>query len=135
MSQENVELVRRLYAAIECRDMTQVLEIWDPQVEWREAEGHPYADGNPYLGPEQILEGVFSRLGGEWEGFTAHPQEYLDAGDVVVVLGRYTGTYKETGRVLDAQIAHVYRLRDGRVVAFQQYTDTAQFLAVTGKGL
>jgi ketosteroid isomerase-like protein len=48
------------------------------------------------------------------------------AGDAVVVLGRYKGVFKATGRALDAQLVHVWRVEDGKVVAFQQYTDTLQ---------
>jgi ketosteroid isomerase-like protein len=44
-----------------------------------------------------------------------------------VTEGRYTGTYKATGRRIDAQFAHVWRISDGKVSGFQQYTDTAQF--------
>jgi hypothetical protein len=99
---------------------------------WNEAENFPYADGNPYVGHDAILCGVFARLGGEWEGFAAVPEEYLDAGDTVVVLGRYRGTYRATGRRFDADMAHVWRVRDGQAVSFRQYTDTLQAARVTG---
>lgn len=46
---------------------------------------------------------------------------------VVVVLGRYRGTYRATGKAMDAQMAHVWRVADGKVAGFQQYTDTLQF--------
>jgi uncharacterized protein len=75
---------------------------------------------------------VFARLGSEWDGFAAAPEEYLDAGDAVIVLGRYRGTCKATGRALDAQMAHVWRVEGGRATRFQQYTDTLQAARVTG---
>jgi ketosteroid isomerase-like protein len=53
-----------------------------------------------------------------------------DAGQYVVIEGRYTGTYKPTGRKLDAQLCHVLRIQDGKLVGFQQYLDTAQLQAV-----
>ena len=102
-----------------------------PDIVWNEAENFPYADRNPYLGPEAILTGVFGRIGTDWEGFAPVPEEFLDAGDTVVVLGRYRGTYKATGRTLDAQFVHVWRVEDGKAVAFQQYTDTLQAVRVT----
>jgi hypothetical protein len=52
--------------------------------------------------------------------------EFLDAGDTVVVLGYYKATYKATGAPLNAQFAHIWRLRETKITAFQQYTDTAQ---------
>ena len=36
-------------------------------IEWNAAENCPYADGNPYIGPEGILCGIFDRIGVEWE--------------------------------------------------------------------
>lgn len=52
------------------------------------------------------------------------------SGDRVVVPGRYAGTNKATGKALDAQFAHVLTVTDGRIVGFQQYTDTARWLDV-----
>lgn len=126
MSKENVALVEAIYTAFGTGDVPGVLSRMSADIVWTEAENFPYADRNPYLGPEAVLTGVFARIGEEWDGFTAMPEDLLDAGDTVVVLGRYTGTYKATGRVLDAQLVHVWRVEDGQVVSFQQYTDTLQ---------
>jgi uncharacterized protein len=115
-----------MYDAFARGDVGGVLSGMDPQIVWNEAEGFPYADGNPYVGPNAIVQGVFMRLATEWDGFAATPSELLDAGGAVVALGRYTGVYKRTGAKLDAQFAHVWRLSDGKAVRFQQYTDTAQ---------
>jgi ketosteroid isomerase-like protein len=131
MSKENVDLIRGVYAGFESGDMPDILSRLSPDIVWNEAEHFPYADGNPYRGPEAVLAGVFARLGGEWDGFAAVPDEYLDAGDTVIMLGRYRGTYKATGRTLDAQVVHVWRIADGKAVAFQQYTDTLQAARVT----
>jgi ketosteroid isomerase-like protein len=127
MSQENVQLIRSLYGAFARGDISAVLAALDPGIVWNEAENFLYADGNPYVGPDAVLNGVLARLGAEWEGFAAVPQEILDAGDTVVSLGRYTGTCKATGAKVDAQYVHVFRIRAGKIAGFQQYTDTAQF--------
>lgn len=132
MSHENVELVRAIYGAFASGDIDGVVSRMDPEIVWNEAENFPYADNNPYRGPEAILTGVFARLGTEWEGFAAVPEEYLDSDDTVVVLGRYRGTWRATGRAMDAQLVHVWRIADGRATAFQQYTDTLQAARVTG---
>ena len=66
------------------------------------------------------------------EGFAVYPGECHDAGSVVVVEARYTGTYKQTGKKLDAQVCHVWKIRDGKVTSFQQYVDTAQLQDVEG---
>ncbi len=103
-----------------------------PDIAWNEAENNPYADGNPYIGPEAVLDGIFARCAAEWDGFTVTPDEFIDAGDTVVALCRYTGEYKATGRALDAQVAHIWRLKGGKVAAFDQRLDTLQFQRVMG---
>lgn len=133
MSHENVARVRAIYEAFAAGDIAGVLNRMSPDIVWNEAESFLYADGNPYRGPEGVLNGVFARIGDDWDGFQAIPQEYLDAGDTVVVLGRYRGTAKATGRPLDAQLAHVWRVEDGKAVGFQQYTDTLQAARATGQ--
>jgi ketosteroid isomerase-like protein len=127
MSQENVQLIRGLYEAFGTGDIAAVLGQMDQTIEWREAENFIYADRSPYVGPQAILEGVFMRLGSEWTSFTVTPEEWLDAGHQVVVLGTYSGTNKATGSSVRAQFAHIWAVRGQRVVRFQQYTDTKQF--------
>jgi hypothetical protein len=127
MSQENVQIIRDIYEAFARGDVPAVLQAFDPQIEWREAENFLYADGNPYLGPQAILSGVFMRLGTEWDGFSAVPADLLDAGAQVVALGLYSGTHKTTGKQVRAQFAHIWTVDQGKVRKFQQYTDTQQF--------
>ncbi|HXR40573.1 MAG TPA: nuclear transport factor 2 family protein [Terracidiphilus sp.] len=126
MSQSNLGCIQSLYAAFARGDGPAVLAGMDPAIVWNEAEGFPYADRNPYIGPAAVAEGVFFRIATEWDNFQAVPVEFLDAGDTIIATGRYRATNKATHIPLDAQFAHFWRLRDGKVIAFQQYTDTAQ---------
>jgi uncharacterized protein len=130
MSTENVQLIRGLYEAFGKGDVATVLGKMDENIEWREAENFIYADCNPYIGPQEVLDGVLMRFGSEWDAFTVTPEEWLDAGNHVVVLGTYTGTHKATGRVVRAQFAHVWAVKGPRVLRFQQFTDTKQFAEV-----
>ncbi len=136
MSQENVELMRGMYEAFGRGDIETVLGEMDEGIEWNEAENFIYADRNPYVGPQAVLEGVFARLGEDWEVFEVKPDEILDAGDRVVALGHYIGKHKASGKEVRAQFAHVWGVREGKVTSFQQYTDTKQFAdAVQKSGL
>lgn len=127
MPHQSVDVIRELYNSFGRGDVPAVLSQMDQQIEWNEAENFIYADRNPYVGPQAVLEGVFMRLGSEWEGFSVKPEEWLDAGNHVVVLGTYGGRHKETGKEVRAQFAHVWGMRGDRIVRFQQYTDTKQF--------
>ena len=120
---DNTAIIRGIYAAFAAGDMPAVLATFAPQIRWHEAEGFPY--GGLYTGPDQVLEHVFMKLGTEWEGFAALPDEYVAEGGTVVVLGRYQGVYKATGKEISVPMVHVWKLRDGRVAEFFQHTDTA----------
>jgi ketosteroid isomerase-like protein len=129
----NLQLARDMYDAFARGDMAAVLGAFDPNIEWREAEGNPYEpEGTPWFGPDAIAQNLFVRLGAEWDGFTVTPKEFHDGGDTVVVEGRYTGSFKPTGKSIDAQFCHVWKLRDGKVLSFQQYVDTAQLQRALG---
>ena len=52
------------------------------------------------------------------------PHEFIDGGDTIVVLGKYSGTYKKTNKSFQADFAHVWKLREGKAVRFVQYVDT-----------
>lgn len=132
MSQENVEFVRAIYDAFAAGDLPGVLAGMSPDIVWNEAENSIYADANPYVGPEAVRTGVFARLGSEWDGFAVVPEEYLDAGETIVVLGRYRAECKATSKAMDAQFAHVWRMRDGKAAHVHQYIDTLQAARVTG---
>ncbi|MCE3243544.1 MAG: hypothetical protein K0Q83_4051 [Deltaproteobacteria bacterium] len=127
MSQENMTVIRGMYESFSKGDVISVLGQMHQHIEWREAENFIYADRSPYRGPQAVLEGVFMRLASEWADFKVMPEEWLDAGNHIVVLGTYSGRHKESSREVRAQFAHIWGVTHGRVVRFQQYTDTKQF--------
>ena len=130
----NVQLAKDIYAAFARGDIPTVLAGFHPEVQWREAEGNPYQpDGAAWVGPQAVLEKGFTRIGAEWEDFTVTVRALLDAGEHVVMEGRYTGTYKPSSRSLDAQVCHVLSFRDGKLFSYQQYIDTGQLQAVMAK--
>jgi len=127
----NVRVVQHVYEAFGRGDIPTVLGAFDPKIEWRQAEGNPYQpSGEAWIGPGAVLENLFMRLGSEWDGFQVHPKQFHDAGGTGVVEARYTGKFKPTGKPLDAQVCHVWKIRNGKVASFQQYVDTAQLQAV-----
>lgn len=124
---DNKQAVRAFYEAVAGGNVPGVLGLLDPQCAWNEAEHFIYAGGNPYVGPQAILMGVFARLAGEWNGFSATSESLTAEGDTVISQGRYRATHKATGKSVDAQFVHAFTLKDGKIARFQQYTDTAQF--------
>jgi uncharacterized protein len=124
---DNVRLLKNLYDAFGRGDIPNVLGMMSSDIKWYEAESNPYMpSGEAWVGPDAVLNNLFMRLGGEWDGFTVHPGSFHGAGDSVIVEARYSGTYKPTGKRLDAQVCHVRDVKDGKLTRFQQYVDTAK---------
>ena len=129
---DSTQIIKGVYDAFARGDVAAVLGAFDPQIDWRDAEGFLYAEGNPYVGPAAVAEGIFARIVGDVQDFAVRPERFSDAGDTVLVEGRYSGTWKATGRPIDAQFAHVWQVRGGKVTRFQQYTDTRQWAWAAG---
>lgn len=129
---KSIDLVRSLYDAFAAGDVPGFLARLHPEVVWNEAEGFPYSDRNPHVGPEAIVSGVFARLGADWHDFRVEVGEIVGGGEVVTMLGRYRGRAVRTGRELDVQCTHTWWIRDGQVVRFQQMVDTARVAANLG---
>jgi len=124
MHMSNLEIVQRSYDSFERGDLAAVLADLDPEIEWHQAQGLPH--GGLYRGREAVSRNVFEPLDAEWwSEFSAVPDEFLDAGEQVVALGRYRGTAKTTGKLLDVPFVHVWTLREGRATRFRQFLDTA----------
>ncbi len=88
---------------------------------------------HPFVGPQQVLENIFGRLGEEFEDFRIHCLRFVDGGDTVVVEARYqAASHRATGEPLDVPTAHVWGVRDGRITRFQQYVDTRTSADVMG---
>lgn len=118
------EVVRSSYEAFARGDLDAVVADMHPEIEWHQAQGLPH--GGLYRGLDEVRRRVFDPLDEEWwEEFHADPDEFLEAGEHVVVLGRYTGRAKGTGKPLDVPFVHVWSFRAGKAVRFRQFLDTA----------
>ena len=126
-SPANVSIVEGAYKAFAVGDVPAVLASLDANIVWNEAENFPYADGNPYKGPDAVLKGVFTRIGSEWEYFKLADIKLFEmSNDYVLATGRYQAKYKKNSATIDAQFAHLWKLKDGKAISFQQYVDTKQ---------
>lgn len=119
-----LEIASASYVAFANHDTAGVLADLDPDIEWVQAQGLPH--GGTYRGVEEVQRNIFDPLDRDWwDAFTAEPDEFIDAGDQVVVVGRYRATAKRSRRRLDVPYVHVWTVRDGKVVRFRQFLDTA----------
>ena len=129
---DSIATVKALYDAFALGDVPAALGLFDPEMHWMEAESGPLAVNNPYLGPQAVAEGVFMPLVGDFDDFTVTVEQLSGDSETVTAQGRYRGVVKATGAELDAQFAHVWTLRNGKLARFQQYTDTYQWREIYG---
>ena len=130
-----LEVVRGVYESHEQRNTPGLAELLHPDVEWYQAESHPYAGDGPWRGPDEVIRHVANPINNDWHGFITRVDEFIDAGDKVIVLGRYTGVHKATERAIDAQVCTIYTVTDGLITKWQQYTDTFQIRHATDPAL
>ncbi len=136
MSKENVETVRRLFEAVERRDLAGVLAAYDPEIVIREADSLPY--GGVYQGYEGAANhgSGYVAAWGKLQTSTEQKMdaEFLDAGDCVVVIWRQRAA-KNDGEKFDAPAVSVYKMRDGKIIESQMFhADTAAVLRFLESG-
>ena len=125
-SPDNVTVVDNMYKAFGEGDIPSVLASLDEKVVWNEAEGNPYAYGNPYIGPEAVSNGIFSRIGEEHVSFGLFDIKLHNmSNNQVLATLRYKGKYKN-GNAIDVQAAHLWTINNGKATSFQQFADTKQ---------
>lgn len=122
-----IEIVRQVYASHASRDTPSLVSILDPEVRWHQAPNHPYANPDgPWVGIDTVVREVVEPINGDWEGFITRVDDLLDAGRHVVAHGAYSGTYRATGRSIEAAMCVIYTVEGAKITEFRQFVDTAQ---------
>ncbi|MFL5820564.1 MAG: nuclear transport factor 2 family protein [Solirubrobacteraceae bacterium] len=128
MSQENVELVRRMWEAFLSNDFQTALTSYDPDVEW---DGTNLPDGQVGRGLEAIMDHI-TRWSDMWESWNVEVERVIDAGDDhVVVFIRETGR-SSSGLDMDERHGELYTVRAGRIVRRQGFSDPNEALEAVG---
>jgi ketosteroid isomerase-like protein len=128
MSQENVEVVRRVFDAFS-RPGRPPIKLFDPEVEvWESPEFPGELAGKGYdnlVRANETLFDAFDELSAEWERF-------FDLGDRILVFVRILGFGKGSGARVEAPQAHLFRLQDGRVTEWSLFGDRSKALEAAG---
>jgi uncharacterized protein len=126
---ENVEVVRRIYAAFNNDEGRSILHLFDPGIEWDTLamlRGTEVYRG--YSGLRNFLATWLSAF----EDYQVAPQEFIDAGSEVVVPILQRGRGKAAGVEAEWRFVHVWSLRRGKVVRLRTYADKAGALEAVG---
>jgi len=123
MSQENVEIVRAVFAAWNEGDMDAVRELYDHEVIVRPAEGWP--EPGPFVGREALMRS-YEQLREAWDADALEPISVIDAGDRVVVRQLWRGVGQ--GPAMNMELTNVYTVRKGRIFYQESFWDHAEAL-------
>lgn len=120
----NLGLIRKLYAAFASGDVQTILNNVAPDAEWinHGPASIPYAGTRK--GVAQIRE-FFQAIAESTTGAKVTPIDFVEQGNAVVATARYTATVRGTGAQIDTPVAHLFTVRNGQVVRWEGFSDTA----------
>jgi ketosteroid isomerase-like protein len=130
MSQENVDVVRRMCEAFVAGDIADALDVLHADVKWHGTIGG-LEEGRTAYGHDEVIEAFMESLR-DWERHSLEAEDYLDADDRVVVLWHELGRGKASGVEVETRTAVVYTVHAGEVVEVQGYMDRRQALEAVG---
>jgi ketosteroid isomerase-like protein len=134
MSQENVEVIRRCLQLVQRGQVRELLDyaygLSDANVEIRSVGRLP--DQEPVRGREAGRAWLANLLQGEAFDFEIDPEEFIDAGDAVVVPTRQTAVGKASGARATNRLVYVYGFREGKIAYFDAFDTKAKALEAVG---
>jgi ketosteroid isomerase-like protein len=142
VSKENVEIVRRLYAAMDLSvpgavsEISEPLELWksliDPDIEWCGPREFPDL-AEPVFGYQGIVA-YAAKIAEALDDYRMTPEQFIDAGDgQVLVFSREGGRGKGSGAEVETHpTAHLWTLKDGLAIRMQSYWERDEALKAVG---
>jgi ketosteroid isomerase-like protein len=129
VSAEDVHRLRAVYDAFDRGDVDGLVELLAHDIEWRAPEVLPWGGTrHGHDGVRVFCELLRESVDSGW----GIPEDFLDAGDRVVVTGRFEGIARPTGEPFETGFAHVWALDDGVPAQLTMYLDTAALLRALG---
>jgi uncharacterized protein len=128
MGEADVETLQRGYAALNRCDVSVVLDLLDPDIEWHEPGWSPEA--GTHRGRDSF-ERFFRGWIESFDGFRVDQERVVQRGDQLVAVVRQTGTGRSSGVRVETRLAHVWTVADGRAVRWEAVAEPE---AVLGDG-
>jgi ketosteroid isomerase-like protein len=130
MSQENVEIVRRVWEAAERRDTDAVFALYDPAIVWESRYVGPI-EGGLYHGHEGVRQ-FFRDWLESFETYHAQAETFIEAGSKVVVGYRVSGRGQGSGIEIEMSRWNVYGIRNGLVIRVEIFESKAEAFEAVG---
>jgi len=126
--QENLAIVRRGYDAFGRGDIEGLISLFDENIEWSSPGPSDLPTSGQRRGHQQVRQ-FFGSVNELYDFQKFEPHTFIAEGDHVVVLGEDTAVVKSTGKAITESWAHVFTVKNGKIVRFQEYIDTAAAVA------
>ena len=128
MSQENVEIVSRMYEAFSRGDATAALSYFDPEVV---TDPRHRVDGRVGQGPDDLVA-ILGEWLDTWDEWRQEIEEIRDLGDRVLVIDTQRGRGKGSGIEWEGRFANLYELQRGKITRMTIYDDLPQAFEAAG---
>jgi ketosteroid isomerase-like protein len=129
VGEADVEALERGYAALNRGDLSVVLELLDPDIEWHEPG--PSLEAGTHRGRDSF-ERFFRSWLESFEGFRVEPERVLQRGDRLVVVVRQTGAGRSSGVQVETRLAHVWTVANGKAVRWEAVAEPETVLGDGG---
>ena len=130
MSQENVEILRRLFETWNRGDFDAVAAFYDPEVEFNPGRLPP-GEKTRYIGREGVKEWI-RNANDEWDSVTAEPEERIEVGsDRILAIDRWH-FHGGDGIEIEEELPTIFTFRNGLIVRGDGFTDRAEALEAVG---
>lgn len=121
---QNTDTLREGYAAYGRGDLDAAMESWSDDIRWENPEAPQLPNPGVTEGKDNVRS-LLMETPNYWDSFSVTPDEFLEDGETVVVLGHTDAKGKETGKEVKVPFVHVWRFSDGKVTEVLLLTDTA----------
>ena len=128
MSQENVEAVQAIYDCWGRGDFRATAKKVAPDFEWKQVHGVVEPGSHVGQDANRALRSIFE----VYEDLRVEAEEYVDAGDTIIVVVRAHGTARGSGLYMDQRLAFVWTVREGKPVQMEQYPNREDALKAVG---
>jgi ketosteroid isomerase-like protein len=125
---DGLDRLKAAYEAFKTQDIPTLMAAFDEDIEWTCPDALPF--GGTYRGHDGVGS-FFGQLGNSWQEISIEPEEFIEAGNVIVVPVQTRG--RGAGGALESRNLHLWRMRDDKAVSFREYPDTARVLQALGQ--
>jgi ketosteroid isomerase-like protein len=128
----NTDTLKQGYEAYGRGDIDAAMENWADDIEWDNPNAQQIPNPGVYKGKDDVRR-ILTEFPNDWDDPTVSPDEFIEQGDTVVVLGHFEGRAKQTGKEVKWPFVHVWRFDDGQVTRTQNLFDTALAAEALGR--